>query len=397
MSTRRRFLTKAVKCTTATSLALLNFSCKNDNTTTSEPHSKSLLSQVGPLQSPDKNGVMLPPGFKSKIIAHSRYYTHANSSYLWHDAPDGGATFGTPDGGWIYVSNSERKDNFAGVGAIQFSKNGDIIDSYSILEGTHRNCAGGATPWDTWLSCEEYDLGKVWECDPFGNKTAIQKPSLGSFAHEAVAVDTDTNYLYMTEDKTDGGLYRFIPYSNNAKGNPDWEQGMLQIAEVNNDSHTITWREVPSPSAEISPTRYQINTSTTFNGGEGIVYFDRIVSFATKGDNKIWSYNTLTNKLSVIYDANNHSTPILKGVDNITLSKEGELVVGEDGDNLQIVAITNTNELKPLIQLIGHDKSEVTGSAFSPDGKRLYFSSQRGTTGELTDGITFEVSGPFHS
>jgi secreted PhoX family phosphatase len=78
-----------------------------------------------------------------------------------------------------------------------------------------------------------------------------------------------------------------------------------------------------------------------------------------------------------------------------TSNKSGDLLIAEDGGDLQIVVITKSGELKPLLQLIGHDHSEITGPAFSPNGSRLYFSSQRGTTGRSEDGITFEITGPF--
>jgi len=86
---------------------------------------------------------------------------------------------------------------------------------------------------------------------------------------------------------------------------------------------------------------------------------------------------------------------VLTGVDNITSNKSGELLIAEDGGDLQIVVITKSGETKPLLQLIGHNRSEITGPAFSPGGSRLYFSSQRGKTGRSEDGITFEISGPF--
>jgi len=71
------------------------------------------------------------------------------------------------------------------------------------------------------------------------------------------------------------------------------------------------------------------------------------------------------------------------------------LRVAEDGGDLQIVVITKSGETIPLLQLVGHDRSEITGPAFSPDGSRLYFSSQRGMTGRSADGITFEITGFF--
>ena len=66
------------------------------------------LNNLGPLQSPDKNGVMLPRGFKSRIVARSSQRPVGSSSYVWHSLPDGGACYATDDGGWIYVSNSEE-------------------------------------------------------------------------------------------------------------------------------------------------------------------------------------------------------------------------------------------------------------------------------------------------
>ena len=86
---------------------------------------------------------------------------------------------------------------------------------------------------------------------------------------------------------------------------------------------------------------------------------------------------------------------MLTGVDDIISNATGELLVAEDGGDLQIVIITKSGETKPLLQLVGHDRSEITGPAFSPDGSRLYFSSQRGKTGLSEDGITFEISGFF--
>ena len=358
---------------------------------------RSSQSMTAHLLAPDENGVMLPVGFNSRVVAQSGSQAQSGSPYLWHGAPDGGTTFSTDDGGWIYVSNSEIGDGFGGVGALRFDASGNVVDSYSILENTNRNCAGGATPWNTWLSCEEVDGGIVWECDPWGKLAAIPRIALGVFSHEAVTFDTKNNILYLTEDKMDGRFYRFTPASLTSDGHSDLSSGVLEVAVVDALTSSVSWLPVPDPAALSQATRYQVASSTEFRGGEGIVYYRGIVSFATKGDNRIWSYDTNTKLIDVIYDASTHPTPILTGVDNITLTQNGELVVSEDGGDLQIVQITKTNELVPLLQLVGHDSSEITGPAFSPDGRRLYFSSQRGSEGNANAGITYEVSGPFHS
>jgi secreted PhoX family phosphatase len=95
----------------------------------------------------------------------------------------------------------------------------------------------------------------------------------------------------------------------------------------------------------------------------------------------------------VLYDAKAVSEPILTGVDNVTVSASGDVLVAEDGGDMQIVAILPSGEIKPLVQLVDYPDSEITGPAFDPSGTRLYFSSQRGPKG----GTTFEVTGPFHA
>ena len=117
-----------------------------------------------------------------------------------------------------------------------------------------------------------------------------------------------------------------------------------------------------------------------------------MIYFSTKGDDRVWAYHVATAKLDVFYDAAKITDPILKGVDALTVTCCGDILVAEDGDDMQVVAILPDGSTKPLVQVMGHDGSEVTGLAFDPSGKRLYFSSQRGPAG----GVTYEVTGPFH-
>ena len=354
---------------------------------------------IGPLGPADENGVRLPAGFTSRIVARSGLPVGL-SDYKWHVFPDGGATFPTHDGGWIYVSNCEAP-LVGGTGAIRFGPNGRIIDAYRILDNTQLNCAGGPTPWGTWLSCEEHPSGYVWECDPYGRKAAVKRPALGKFEHEAVAVDPVNGHLYLTEDDGEGCLYRYVPERLTLRGNPDLRRGELQVAVVDANGY-VSWVALQDPTPRVhlgaTPTRYQVEGATVFKGGEGIWYHQGLIYFTTKGDNRVWELNTDTQKLQVIYDKATSENPVLSGVDNVTVSEQGSVLVAEDGGDMQIVVLTPEGEVVPLMQIEGQDESEITGPAFSPDGPRLYFSSQRGEFRDRISnglGLTYEITGPF--
>ncbi|MBP2323869.1 secreted PhoX family phosphatase [Kibdelosporangium banguiense] len=349
-------------------------------------------SPYGPLQAADANGVSLPSNFTSRIIARSGQRV-ASTSYTWHSAPDGGACFA--DGtGWIYTSNSEVP-LVGGVGSVKFDAGGNIVDAYRTLNFTSVNCAGGATPWNTWLSCEEIDRGYVYETDPFGVKAAIRRPAMGRFKHEACAADPERKVIYLTEDVPDGCFYRFIP---NTWG--DLSAGRLEVL-IGTDSQTsgpVTWKQVPDPDGSPA-TRGQVAGAKRFNGGEGCYYAAGVCWFTTKGDNRVWAYDAANSSISLTYDDSlvSPGTPPLTGVDNVTRSSAGDLFVAEDGGNMEICLITSNLVVAPFLRVNGHDGSEITGPAFSPDGKRLYFSSQRGTSNSVFAGVTFEVTGPFRS
>ena len=356
----------------------------------------------GPLQKSNQYDMRLPAGFTARVVARSDKPPIKGEKFKWHRAPDGGACFATEDEGWIYVSNSELGRARGGASALRFDRSGDLVDAYPILRNSNSNCAGGATPWNTWLSCEEPDRaprrGVVWECDPYGRQEAVARTALGLFRHEAVAVDSDEGILYMTEDMGRGCLYRYIPSGQDAAGRYDLTSGDLQVACWTSEARDkLRWETVPDPSAAQVPTREQVEAAAHFSGGEGIAWHDGKVFFTTKNDNRLWRYDTASQSIDIMYDDAHFSSPVLRGVDNVTITCTGDVLVAEDGDNMQLVAVNSRGEVQPLVQMIGHELSEMAGPAFNPQYTRLYFSSQWGRTGSRhgSGGTTYEVTGPF--
>lgn len=338
----------------------------------------------GPLGAPDANGVRLPAGFTARLLGKTAAPV-VGTSYLWHGEPDGAATFVAPDGGWVLVSNSELNGTSGGVSAIRFDAGGDIVTAYRILGGTKWNCAGGATPWGTWLSCEEFRNGLVWECDPFQPSQGVARRALGVRTHEAAPVDATTGFVYLTEDDYDGRLYRFRPDRYG-----DLSSGVLEAASVG-EGGAVSWLAV-SPKAP-----YRGKDTTVFDRGEGAWISRGVLYFSTTDDDRVWALDLTTMRIAVIYDGRNADADgPLHEPDNVTVHEQtGQAFVAEDADDIQLVQLVKTRdgwEAAPFLQFAGHEGSEVAGPVFSPDGTRLYVSSQRGFDG---DGMTFEITGPF--
>lgn len=363
------------------------------------PQGRTGASPYGELRAPDANGLRLPTGFTSRVIAVGGEIV-PGTKYQWHPYSDGAACIPDGDGGWFYTSNSEVPFVGAGgVSSIHFDASGKIIDARRVCSDTTMNCSGGASPWGTWLSCEEIERGYVWECDPRGARDAKKLPALGVFTHEAVCFDPKNQLVYLTEDLPDGLFYRFVPAAW-----PDLAQGRLQAMRLDPNRQTFSWIDVPDPTAALTPIRAQLPNATRFNGGEGLAIIGSKLFMTSKGDNRVHAFDVELGTYVLVWDG---AEPLI-GVDQMVPDPIlGQLFVAEDAGNMEVVLITSTGEVAPFARFEKHDDSEVSGLAFSPDLSRLYVSSQRGPTkkriADLVPGATdptpvgsvYEITGPF--
>jgi hypothetical protein len=204
--------------------------------------------------------------------------------------------------------------------------------------------------------------------------------------------------VYLSEDIFGGGLYRFTP-----EAYPDLSAGTLDIA-CDGGAGRVIWKPVPDPSGAAGPTRDQVPGKLPFARGEGIWFDGGVVYLATTTDETIHAYDTRTRTIEILYRAADVENAPLRGVDNVHVSRSGDIFVGEDSysndpDAMDVCLITPDREVSRFLKLTGPEhflpqfQSETVGIAFDPSGKRMYFGSQRG--GGV--GIVYEITGPFRA
>jgi len=408
----------------------------------------------------------LPEGFTYQAI--SRQGERMDDGLFVPGKHDGMATFAGPDAKTILVRNHELEPGDKDVGP--FGKKNELLEypdqhlfydfgrgkkpmlggtstllyntkeqrlerHFLSLAGTSRNCAGGATPWGSWISCEETvddpddelekEHGFNFEvpADATELVKAVPLIEMGRFRHEAIAVDPRSGVVYETEDRPNGLLYRYLPHQ---KGRMI-AGGRLQALRIKGQKSTDTrnwygtrrievgqtldveWVDVSDfdpAEDELRVYGYFVHSCARFARAEGMWYGREAIYFActTGGEarkGQIWRYfpsrfegtseeNNAPGRLELFVEPNDNS--IVENADNLTVAPWGDLFVCEDQEGK-----TSPGQYLLGVTPSGHvykfgknalNEAELAGVCFSPDGSTLFVNI-------YTPGITLAITGPW--
>ncbi len=423
----------------------------------------------GPLLRRDGDILSLPKNFVAKVI--SRKGDRMSDGLYSPGNHDGMGVFDQKDGRLLLVRNHELTPGSYGEGPFSgnkaladkigkdkfydFANGGDHICvggtttllyneesqkvelEYLSLIGTVRNCSGGRTPWNSWITCEETAVKKgednalekdhgynfeVPATDKAGLTTPVPLLEMGRFVHESAAIDPATGIVYQTEDEGDGLFYRFIP---NEPGSLH-KGGRLQCLVINEwkaadtrnykDSKSnrfpdrkpldVSWIDldaVENPDNDIRLRGHKAGAAI-FSSGEGLSYGNGELFFTCSSggpvnNGQIFRYTPskyegtpqekdAPGKLELFIESSSNDT--FRYCDNITIAPWGDVIICEDSEDARIIGITPAGKAYMIAQNIGYRESEFAGPVFSPSGKTLFVNIQ-------SPGLTLAITGPWKS
>ena len=404
----------------------------------------SSFADYGPLV-PDPAGMLdLPRGFSYRLL--SSLGNAMSDGCTVPDKADGMGCFSLGNDEIVLIRNHELvpADDAGGVLAKGFgTRDGAIVPGgttsivldattlevkreFRSLAGTIRNCSGGITPWGSWLTCEEAPTGPGqrfgeglaenhgWVFEVPANATglidAVPLKAMGRFNHEAACVDPRTGIVYLSEDRDDSVLYRFVPTTPGRLGDGGLLQAMVVegLSDTRNWTsadmavgfrHTVRWidcDDVESPNDDLR-SRAAAKGAALVARGEGIhTGTDEIFVCSTNGGpRKLGQILRLVpgtggepDQIELFFES--QSKDQFNYGDNLTVGPNGHLIVCE-GQYTEVVdnhlrGITPDGRAYTLGRL--RMQTELAGGCFSPDGKWFFVNAYSPTR-------TLAITGPW--